>query len=76
TAFNELGYSVDVIALDARRFLPQSRPRMFVIGALNPPPDTAEPHSELRPDYLQWVFGDPNLRTHRAYLPDPPGPTI
>lgn len=76
TAFNELGYSVDVIALDARRFLPQSRPRLFVVGALTPPPDTAEPHSELRPDYLQWVFGDPNLRTHRAHLPDPPGPII
>ena len=32
-AFNDLGYSVDVVALDTRRFLPQSRPRMFVIGA-------------------------------------------
>jgi DNA (cytosine-5)-methyltransferase 1 len=76
TAFNDLGYSVDVVALDARRFLPQSRPRMFVIGALNPPADTAEPHCELRPDYLQWVFGDPGLRTHRAHLPAPPAPRI
>ncbi|KWX25724.1 cytosine methyltransferase [Mycolicibacterium wolinskyi] len=75
-AFNNLGYSVDVVALDARRFLPQSRPRMFVIGAQNPPPDTAEPHCELRPDYLQWVFGDPGLRTHRAHLPAPPAPRI
>ena len=76
TAFNDLGYSVDVVALDARRFLPQSRPRMFVIGAQNPPADTAEPHCELRPDYLQWVFGDPSLRTHRAHLPPPPAPRI
>ncbi|MGV0081740.1 DNA cytosine methyltransferase [Mycobacterium colombiense] len=76
TAFNDLGYSVDVVALDARRFLPQSRPRMFVIGAQNPPADTAEPHCELRPDYLQWVFGDPSLRTHRAHLPAPPAPRI
>lgn len=74
--FNDLGYSVDVLTLDARRFLPQSRPRMFVIGAQNPPPDTTEPHSELRPDYLQWVFGDPSLRTHRAHLPSPPAPRI
>jgi len=73
-AFNDLGYSVDVIALDARRFLPQSRPRMFVIGAQNPPADAPDPHSELRPDYLQWVFGDPGLRTHRAHLPTPPAP--
>lgn len=75
-AFNNLGYSVDVVALDARRFLPQSRPRMFVIGAQNPPVDTPEPHSELRPDYLQWVFGDTSLRTHRAHLPTPPAPRI
>lgn len=74
-AFNDLDYSVDVVALDTRRFLPQSRPRMFVIGAKNPPPDTAEPHCELRPDYLQWVFGA-GLRTHRAHLPAPPAPRI
>ncbi|EFG74816.1 DNA (cytosine-5-)-methyltransferase [Mycobacterium parascrofulaceum ATCC BAA-614] len=72
--FNRLGYSVDVLALDARRFVPQSRPRLFVVGAQNPPADTTEPHSELRPDYLQWVYGDPNLRTHRAHLPAPPAP--
>lgn len=75
-AFNDLGYSVDVLALDTRRFLPQSRPRMFVVGALTPPLDTPEPHSELRPDYLQWVFGDPELRTHRAPLPTPPAPRL
>ncbi|MCV7193067.1 DNA cytosine methyltransferase [Mycolicibacterium brumae] len=74
TAFNTLGYSVDVLALDARRFLPQSRPRLFVVGALNPPPDVADEGGPLRPDYLQWVFGDPSLRTHRAALPDPPAP--
>jgi DNA (cytosine-5)-methyltransferase 1 len=73
-AFNRLGYSIDVLALDARRFLPQSRPRLFIVGAQNPPADTAEPNSELRPDYLQWVFGDPSLRTHRAHLPAPPPP--
>ncbi|MBY0287285.1 MAG: DNA cytosine methyltransferase [Mycobacteriaceae bacterium] len=74
TAFNELGYSVDVLALDARRFLPQSRSRMFLIGALHPPADTAESNLDLRPEYLQWVHGDPDLRTHRAHLPAPPPP--
>jgi DNA (cytosine-5)-methyltransferase 1 len=74
SAFNELGYSVDVLALDARRFVPQSRPRMFVVGALNPPTDTAESNLDLRPEYLQWVYGDPKLRTHRAALPAPPAP--
>ena len=74
TAFNTLGYSTDVLALDARRFLPQSRPRMFIVGALNPPTSSAESHAELRPDYLHWVFSDVNLRTHRAHLPTPPTP--
>lgn len=71
---NRLGYSVDVIALDARRFVPQSRPRLFLVAALRPPADEPVPHSELRPDWLQWVFGDPTLRTHRAALPPPPPP--
>jgi DNA (cytosine-5)-methyltransferase 1 len=75
-AFNELGYSVDVLALDARRFLPQSRPRLFLVGAKNPPADVAEPNSELRPDWLQWVYGDKSLRTHRAALPQPPAPRL
>lgn len=73
-AFNGLGYSVDVLALDARRFVPQSRPRLFLVGAQNPPEDVVEPNSELRPDWLQAVFGDPTLRTHRAALPAPPKP--
>ncbi|WP_141887899.1 DNA cytosine methyltransferase [Leucobacter komagatae] len=72
--FNDLGYSVDVLAIDARRFLPQSRPRLFLVGAQNPPEDVAEPNSDLRPDWLQWVYGDKTLRTHRAKLPTPPAP--
>lgn len=75
-AFNDLGYSVDVLAIDARRFLPQSRPRLFLVGARNPPPDLAEPNSQLRPDWLQWVYGDKSLRTHRAQLPEPPAPRL
>ena len=73
-AFNRLGYSVDVISLDARRFVPQSRARLFVVGALNPPDDCPDPNSQLRPDWLQWVYGDDSLVTHRAALPDPPPP--
>lgn len=73
-ALNELGYSVDVLAIDARRFVPQSRPRIFLVGALNPPTDASNADSELRPDWLQTVFGDPTLRTHRAALPTLPTP--
>ena len=31
---NELGYKVDVVVVDAKWFVPQSRPRVFVIGLL------------------------------------------
>lgn len=71
---NRLGYSVDVLTLDARRFVPQSRPRLFLIGALDAPDDFGDPGSELRPDWLQTPFGDPTLMTHRAALEAPPAP--
>ncbi|MBS7546792.1 DNA cytosine methyltransferase [Dietzia massiliensis] len=71
---NRLDYSVDVISIDARRFVPQSRPRLFLIGAIDPPEDVVEPNSELRPDWLQTIYGDPLLRTHRAELPSLPPP--
>ncbi len=75
-AFNNLGYSVDVITLDARRFVPQSRPRLFLVGATEPPVEEEEGrrNRDLRPDWLQAVYADPTLRTHRAQLPHPPQP--
>lgn len=67
-AFNSLGYSVDALAIDARHFIPQSRPRMFLIGALTPPESDNGP-SDLRPEWLEWIHSDPTLTTHRAPLP-------
>jgi DNA (cytosine-5)-methyltransferase 1 len=69
---NSLGYSVDVLTLDARRFVPQSRPRLFLVGAMEPPKEDLAEESVLRPDWLQKPFNDPDLRTHRALLPPPP----
>jgi DNA (cytosine-5)-methyltransferase 1 len=34
-ALNQLGYSVDAFILDAASFVPQSRPRLFVVGIKN-----------------------------------------
>ena len=73
-AFNDLGYSIDVLALDAKRFLPQSRPRLFLVGAMKAPAEARSVNSALRPEYLSWVFSDATLRTHRAELPSPPEP--
>lgn len=69
--FNDLGYAVDVIVLDARRFVAQSRPRLFLIGAIDPPhSDDAE--SPLRPDSVSWLHSDSSIRTYKALLPVPP----
>lgn len=73
-AFNELGYSIDPLVIDARRFVPQSRSRLFLVGATNPPEEAARNGHELRPDWLSWVFRDSSLVTHRAILPAPPTP--
>lgn len=73
-AFNDLGYSVDVLTLDARRFVPQSRPRLFLVGTTEPPAEQDDVPSELRPAWLQGIYADPTLRTHRAMLPPPPTP--
>lgn len=72
-ALNELGYSIDLLALDARRFVPQSRPRLFLVGAQTPPPSTAPIDGDpLRPAWSRAFYDDPELRMHRAALPTPP----
>lgn len=61
--FNRLGYSVDAFELNARRWLPQSRPRMFVVG-VKVPIDGGEIDTSIRPDRLAWIHSDPDLVTH------------
>lgn len=51
---NRLGYWCDILALDARHFVPQSRMRLFIIGTISPPaiPYGINGQSSLRP---KWV---------------------
>ena len=73
------GYTVDAIALDARRFVPQSRPRMFILGVRtelsNPSlitPETLEP-TTLRPKRLtDFIATHPDLPWSITPLPEPP----
>lgn len=52
-AVNDLGYSVDVLMLDAKWFVPQSRPRLFVVGSMLPAmPVPAMLPSRTRPPAL------------------------
>lgn len=68
--FNALGYVCDVIALDARRFIPQSRPRLFVIGSMTPL-GGGDDDSVLRSG-LEWVHLEPDLETFKLPLPEVP----
>jgi len=50
TELSSLGYVLDAFALDARHFTPQSRPRLFVVGALG---WEGEPDAGARPEALK-----------------------
>lgn len=74
-ALNDLGYAVDVFVLDARWFVPQSRPRLFVIGALKPQASSAvhATPSRIRPEMLtRFISVNSDIRWSLRDLPDPP----
>jgi DNA (cytosine-5)-methyltransferase 1 len=85
-ALNRMGYAVDALIIDAGRFVPQSRQRLFVIAtktpvvsALNDTPSFYE--SDCRPpalaDFIMWnadinwrIRQLPPLPVTKAKLPD------
>ncbi|WP_433537210.1 DNA cytosine methyltransferase [Micromonospora sp. CA-249363] len=77
---HELGYSCDVIAVDARHFVPQSRRRMFIVGVQGAVPSGAQsgipPISGVRPRWVQRVHAlHQHLDMHHLTLPRlPNGP--
>ncbi|TPW73033.1 DNA cytosine methyltransferase [Schumannella sp. 10F1B-5-1] len=70
-SLNGLGYSVDILSIDARHFLPQSRPRLFLVGVSGAVLDDGKAGS-IRPKWLDPIYADPSLRTHRMGLPELP----
>lgn len=71
-AFNALGYSVDILTIDARRFVPQSRPRLFLVALQGYEGVRTSDDETLRPGWLSSVHEDPTLKTHRWSLPPLP----
>ena len=81
-ALNELGYACDAFMLDARCFVPQSRPRVFMVGIneLHLPesryrkPELFSPRSErlLPPKLKQLMWGNDQIRWARLDIPEPP----
>lgn len=73
---NRLGFSCDLLALDARHFVPQSRPRMFVVGLSGEVRADGEAALALRPDWVRrFLLENSNARTHARWLPSPPPAT-
>ncbi|MCL9666296.1 DNA (cytosine-5-)-methyltransferase [Curtobacterium albidum] len=71
---NGLGYSVDLLSIDARHFVPQSRPRVFIIGeaGVEQPDEIDEQlweRSSLRMPAFAPFFADPSLKMHHRNLP-------
>lgn len=77
-ALNDLGYAVDAFIIDAARFVPQSRQRMFVIGRraadnyeFNETPGFYE--SEVRPSALaNFIMMHPDINWRVRQFTAPP----
>lgn len=79
-ALSSLGYAVDAFVLDAARFVPQSRARLFIVGILEPlthklssPEPSLFCESPMRPRALaNFVIQHPEIRWSLRRLPVPP----
>ncbi len=79
-ALNRLGYSVDPFILDAERFVPQSRVRLFVVGSLRTMAELrifketpSFYQSPLRPKALaDFILMHPDIAWAIRDLPEPP----
>lgn len=83
-ALNQLGYAVDPIMIDASRFVPQSRVRLFVVARLDDRYHAWESHdasrfyeSDVRPKPLaDFIFFHPEIVWSIKTLPDLPARSL
>jgi DNA (cytosine-5)-methyltransferase 1 len=74
-ALNDLGYAVDAFIIDASRFVPQSRQRLFVVGVKTGDVDTLNDsprfyESEVRPPSLaSFILMHPDINWRIRSLP-------
>jgi DNA (cytosine-5)-methyltransferase 1 len=76
---NDLGYTCDLFSIDARRFVAQSRPRVFIVGSRRRPPAASLGSwidSPVRPAWISgFVQANPDLRMRPFALPELPTST-
>ena len=69
---NTLGYSCDLFLGDAKWFVPQSRPRLFIVGLTNPPESQNWLPTKFRPEWIgRYRFGHSDCRWHSYPLSAP-----
>ncbi len=69
---NTLGYSCDLFLGDAKWFVPQSRPRLFIVGLKNPPENQNWLPSKFRPEWIgRYIFEHSGCRWHSYPLSTP-----
>jgi DNA (cytosine-5)-methyltransferase 1 len=72
---NELGYACDVLVIDARHFVPQSRSRLFIVALHEAPARRPVEPSQVRPRWLsRFAEAHPHLDLHAHPLPPLPDP--
>ena len=71
---NALDFKCDVLVLDARRFVPQSRPRLYIVATVDGLLKYGEQESSaLRPQWIEtFAQTHPSLEMGAFPLPDPP----
>jgi len=81
-ALNDLGYAVDAFIVDASRFVPQSRVRLFVVGSMGKSNGIKETsvsllQSDVRPSALaDFIFMNPDIGWSIKSLPSLPPATM
>ncbi len=88
-ALNDLGYAVDALIIDAVRFVPQSRQRLFVVGSRAKPDRSKEIAASLRetspmllqsdvrpPALADFIFMTPEIGWSIRELPPLPPSTM
>ena len=73
-ALNELGYAVDPFILDARWFVPQSRPRLFVVATRAPSLKVRglTPTRTRPPALIRAILASPEVKWRLSDHPEPP----
>ncbi len=80
-ALNNLGYNVDIFQLNANHFVPQSRPRLFIVGQQNSSPTQPElgqllliaQQKEIRSQKITtYIQAHPEIKWNIRNLPTPP----